>query len=192
MSKKFIFPAQISFYFLILINISFADIQKDLINKITATKTLTFDFSQQIAEKTEYGNCFVKYPLLMKCNYEDNKQKSVISNGKTVAVVKKKYKKIYYYPIQTTPLSIILKKEKMLNLVRNSQPIQINSDEIIFRLINKKLNAIDIYFDRKTLNLKGWKTKDSYSNNVSFIISNLKANKIIEDSFFKIPKEKDL
>ena len=47
-------------------------------------------------------------------------------------------------------------------------------------------------FDKNTLNLKGWKTKDSYSNNVSFIINNLKINNQIADSFFKIQKEEDL
>ena len=93
MTKKFILTIQIIFYFLLLINISLADIQKDLVNKITATKTLTFNFSQQIAEKIEYGHCFIKYPLLMKCNYEENKQKSKISNGKVVAVIKKNIKK---------------------------------------------------------------------------------------------------
>ena len=192
MIKKFILSIQILFYFLLLINISFADIQKDIVNKITATKTLQFDFSQQIAEEMEYGHCFIKYPLLMKCNYEDNKQKSVISNGSVVAVIKKKYKKIYYYPIKTTPLSIILEKTKILKLVRSNPPVEINSNEIIFQLVDKKSNIINIYFDKKTLDLKGWKTKDNYSNDVSFTISNLEANKIIQDSFFMIPKEKDL
>ena len=63
MIKKLIFSVELVLYFLLLINISFADIQKDLVNKITATKTLTFDFSQQIAEKKEYGNCFIKFNL---------------------------------------------------------------------------------------------------------------------------------
>ena len=36
------------------------------------------------------------------------------------------------------------------------------------------------------------KTIDAYSNNVSFIIYDLKTNEIIEDEFFKIPKEEDL
>ena len=192
MIKKLIFSAELVLYFLLLINISFADIQKDLVNKITATKTLTFNFSQQIAEKIEYGHCFIKYPLLMKCNYEENKQKSIISNGKVVAVIKKKYKKIYYYPVKSTPLGVLLKKEKILNLVRNSQPTQVNSNEIIFQLTDKESNIVNIYFDIKTLDLKGWKTKDNYSNDVSFVISNLESNKIIEDSFFKIPKEEDL
>ena len=46
----------------------------------------------------------------MKCNYKNLKQKTIISNGKTVAIIKKKYKKIYYYPIKATPLFFILKK----------------------------------------------------------------------------------
>ena len=48
----------------------------------------------------------------MKCNYKNLKEKIIISNGKTVAIIKKKYKKIYYYPIKTTPLFTILKREK--------------------------------------------------------------------------------
>ena len=59
-------------------------------------------------------------------------------------------------------------------------------------LIEKKSNRLKIFFDKNSLEFKGWETKDAYSNNVSFIISNLKTNKIIEDEFFKIPKEKDL
>ena len=39
----------------------------------------------------------------MKCEYKNSKQKTIISNGKTVAIIKKKYKKIYLYPIKKTP-----------------------------------------------------------------------------------------
>ena len=57
------------------------------------TKTLSFDFKQKIAEKEEIGNCYIKYPLLMKCNYKNSKQKSIIANGKTIVVIKKNIKK---------------------------------------------------------------------------------------------------
>ena len=56
-------------------SVSLADLQKNLINKLTAIKTLSFDFKQKISDKEEIGNCFIKYPLLMKCNYEDFKKK---------------------------------------------------------------------------------------------------------------------
>ena len=192
MIKKIFFLFKILFIYLFSIGISSADLQKNLINKLTATKTLSFTFKQKIAEKEEVGNCFIKYPLLMKCNYQNLKQKILISNGKTVAIIKKKYKKIYYYPIQLTPLFTILKKEKILNLIRNNKPTKIDSNIIEFELINKKSNKLKIFFDKNSLEFKGWETKDAYNNNVSFIISNLKTNKIIEDGFFKIPKEKEL
>ena len=79
-----------TYFFFIFINNSFADIQKEIINEITGTKTLSFDFKQTIADKKEIGSCIIKYPLLMKCNYKNKKQKIVISNGKTVEIVKKK------------------------------------------------------------------------------------------------------
>ena len=192
MKKKLIFLFQIIFIYILFLSISFADLQKNLINKITATKTLSFTFKQNIAEKVEFGNCYIKYPLLMKCIYQNLKQKSVISNGKTVAIIKKKYKKIYYYPIRTTPLFIILKKEKILHLIRNNKPTKIDSSIIEFELNEKKSNKLKIFFDKNSLEFKGWKTKDAYSNDVSFIIYDLKTNEIIEDEFFKIPKEEDL
>ena len=59
-------------------------------------------------------------------------------------------------------------------------------------LVGKKLNKLRIFFDKKTYSLKGWKTIDNYSNDVSFEIKNLKINNQIVDDFFKIPKEEDL
>jgi outer membrane lipoprotein-sorting protein len=173
-------------------SVSLADLQKNLINKLTATKTLSFDFKQKISDKEEIGNCFIKYPLLMKCNYQNLKQKTIISNGKTVAVIKKKYKKIYYYPIKSTPLFFILKKEKIMNLIRKNQPTEINANFIEFEFIDQKTNKVKILFDKNSLEFKGWKTKDSYSNDVSFTINNLKINNQIMDDFFKIPNEEDL
>ena len=192
MIKKLFFLLNIFFIYLFSVSVSLADLQKNLINKLTATKTLSFDFKQKISDKEEMGNCFIKYPLLMKCNYQNLKQKTVISNGKTVAIIKKKYKKIYYYPIKATPLFFILKKEKIINLIRKNKPTKISSSLIEFEFIGKKTNRIKILFDKNSLEFKGWETKDAYSNNVSFIISNLKTNNQIIDDFFKIPKEEDL
>tara|TARA_B100002051_G_scaffold265263_1_gene291076 strand:- start:348 stop:926 length:579 start_codon:yes stop_codon:yes gene_type:complete len=178
--------------FFIITNIAFANIQENLINKLNSTKTLTFNFKQTISEKEETGDCYIKYPLLMKCNYKNVKQKVIVSNGKTVAIIKKKYKKIYYYPIEATPLFTILDKEKILNLIKNKKPTKINSEIIEFEYIDEKLNKLIILFDKNTLNLKGWETKDAYSNEVSFLINDLKINNEFAEDFFKIPYEKDL
>ncbi len=171
---------------------SFSDIKKDLINKLNQTKTLSFDFEQTIADKTEIGTCFIKYPLLMKCNYKNLKEKIIISNGKTLAVIKKKYKKIYFYPLKSTPLYFILKKDKIINLIKENKLYQTNLKLIKFEFFEKNKNKIEIFFDKNTLNLKGWKTKDNYSNNVEFKIKNLKINNQIVDEFFQIPEESSL
>ena len=189
---KLIFITKIILVYLLLTNTVYADLKKNLINKLIFTETLTFDFKQKINEKEEIGNCFIKYSLLIKCNYQNIKQKTLISNGKTVAIIKKKYKKIYYYPLKSTLLFIILDKEKILNLIKNNKPSKINLNIVEFEFIDKKSNKLKIFFDKNTLELKGWETKDAYSNNVSFIISNLKINNQIIDDFFQIPKESDL
>jgi len=190
--KKLFFILNIFFIYFFSANASLADLQKKIINKLTGTKTLSFNFEQKISGKEEVGNCFIKYPLLMKCNYQNLKQKTIISNGKTVAVIKKKYKKIYLYPLKSTPLFFILKKEKIIDLIRKNQPTEISSNLIIFKFIDKKKNIIKILFDKNSLDLKGWQTKDAYSNDVNFIINDLKINNQIVDDFFKIPKEDDL
>ena len=192
MIKKLFLILNIFFIYFFYINTSQASLQEKIINKLTATKTLSFNFKQQISDKEEIGNCFIKYPLLMKCNYQNLKQKTIISNGKTLAVIKKKYKKIYLYPLKSTPLFFILKKEKIINLIRKTQPTEISSNLIIFKFIDKKKNIIKILFDKNSLDLKGWQTKDAYSNDVSFIINNLEVNNQIVDAFFKIPREEDL
>jgi len=190
--KKLLFILKILFLYQLLISICFADIQKNIINKLTITNTLSFNFKQKISDKKEEGNCFIKYPLRMKCNYKNAKGKVIISNGKTVAIIKKKYKKIYLYPIKSTPLFFILEKEKIINLVKKTKPSKINSDLIEFIFIDRKKNEVKIIFDKKSLNLKGWETFDAYSNKVIFQIINLKINNQIVDDFFNIPEEKDL
>ena len=85
-----------------------------------------------------------------------------------------------------------MQKEKILNLIRNNEPTRISSNIIEYEIIDKKNNKLKIFFDKTSFNFKGWKTKDAYSNDVSFVISNLEINKVIEDKVFKIPREEDL
>ena len=192
MIKKLYFIFITSLFYLFLNNSVYANFQEKLINKLKETKTLSFDFIQKINEDEEIGNCFIKYPLLMKCNYEDSKKKSIISNGKTVAIIKKKYKKIYYYPIKKTLLFIILEKNKIIDLIRNNEPVKVDANIIKYEFIEKNSSKLKLFFDKDLLELKGWETKDAYSNKVTFSIINLKTNIAIDNDYFKIPREEDL
>ena len=79
MIKKIIFLSKITKIYLFTITTSFSDLQKNIINKLILTKTMSFDFLQKIDEKEEKGICFIKYPLLMKCIYKSTKGKILIS-----------------------------------------------------------------------------------------------------------------
>ena len=179
------------FFYFFLLNISQANFQEQLINKYKQINTLSFDFTQKIGDKIEIGNCYIKYPLLMKCEYP-KKKKIIIANGKTLAIVKNRYKKIYQYPLKKTALFYILNKENILNIIQNYEPSNINNDVIEYELTNSKSNKINIFFDKNSLLLSGWKTVDVYSNEVNFLIKNIETNIFVENKIFKIPKEEDL
>ena len=184
-----------TFYFLILDFLNStakASLENELIKKFTSINTLSFNFIQKISEEEEVGRCFIKYPLRMKCNYNNLKQKSIIVNGKTVAIIKKKYKRIYLYPLKITPLYTILQKNTILNIVKTQKPVIDNLNLITYEASDKDNNKLKIFFDKKSLDLKGWETKDIYSNKVNFMVFDLEINKIIDDNFFKIPKESEL
>ena len=179
------------FLFFSLINFSKANIEEKLLNKYKSINTLHFDFIQKIGEKVDFGNCYIKYPLLMKCEYPKNK-KSIIANGKKFAIVKRRYKKIYYYPLKKTPLFYLLKKENILEVIQNYKPKTITSNTIEYELLDNNLNKVNIFFDKNSLIISGWKTTDAYSNEVSFLIKNSKINITIDNKIFKIPREEDL
>ena len=179
------------FFYFFLLNISQANFQEQLINKYKEINTLSFDFTQKIGDKIEIGNCYIKYPLLMKCEYP-KKKKLIIANGRTLAIVKNRYKKIYQYPLKKTALFLILNKENILNIIQNYEPSNINNDVIEYELTDSNSNKINIFFDKNSLLLSGWKTIDAYSNEVNFLIKNIETNIFVENKIFKIPKEEDL
>ena len=191
MSKKNILVLLSILFYLFFTSFSHANFQEKLLNKYKTVNTLSFDFTQKIGKKVETGNCYIKYPLLMRCEYL-KKKKSIITNGKRIAIVKRRYKKIYYYPLKKTPLFYLLNKENILNVIQNHLPEVTNSNIVEYKLKDINDNKLNIFFNKNSLNLAGWKTLDAYSNEVSFIMSNVKTNIFVENKIFKIPREEDL
>ena len=189
MKNKIKLNLLVIFFYFFFLNISQANFQEQLINKYKKINTLSFDFTQKVGDKTEFGNCYIKYPLLMKCEYP-KKKKSIIANNKRFAVIKRRHKKIYQYSLKKTPLFFLLNKESILNIIKNYEPTLTNLDQIEYKLSDNNSNEISIFFDKNSLELLGWKTIDSYSNQVDFIIKNIKTNVLIEIKFLKFLKKK--
>ena len=182
----------ILFFYLFSTNLSYSNNQQKLVKNLEEIKTLSFNFKQYIGDKVENGTCYIKYSFLLKCNYNNIKKKIIISNGKTVAIIKKKYKKIYRYPLKATALYFILDKKKILDSIRNGKSNSKNLDFLEYNIQIKKKNKFTIFFDKKSLNLIGWQTKDRYANDVIVSINNLKINIPIDKKNFLIPKEEEL
>ena len=141
---------------------------------------------QTIDDKIEVGTCYIKYPKLIYCLYDNKDKKEIVSNGKALVIKNNRYNKIYIYPLKTTPLEYILDKEFILNAIKNLDP-KINIDKTIEFSITNKSNLVSIFFDSKTYNLSGWKTIDIYQNEVIFQINNLEKNVNIDENQFKLP-----
>ena len=61
-----------------------------------------------------------------------------------------------------------------------------------YKLADDNSNKVSIFFNKNSLNLAGWKTTDAYSNEVNFLISDIKINILIKNEIFKIPREDQL
>ena len=176
-------------FFLIVLTLfeqkSFSSPKEKIINNFNKINNISFKFQQKIADKIESGKCYIKYPKLIYCLYDNKDKKEMVSNGKALVIKNNRYNKTYIYPLKTTPLEYILDKEFLLTKINNLEP-KINNNMIEFLIATKK-KIISIFFDSKTYNLAGWKTIDIYQKEVIFQINNLEKNIDIDDKRFKLP-----
>ena len=110
----------------------------------------------------------LKFPGKLKCQYFDNKQKELVINNKRLAITQKKYNKTYYYPISKSPFLNILYKDKLLEIVKSGK---LELTEQLIKLIYLNESDITVFFDKKTLNLKGWEIVDQYNNDINFSLN---------------------
>ena len=171
--------------FLIKINnLALASITEDIINNLIKTKNLSFNFEQNINGKIETGNCIIKYPKKIFCKYDKN-NKILVSNGKSL-VIKTRSGSYYRYSIKNTPLNYILDKNFIINEIKNLKERVIDDKFINFTIL-KEENEINIFFDKKNLNLIGWQTLDIYQNlNITYLHST-KINQILKKNIFILP-----
>jgi outer membrane lipoprotein-sorting protein len=177
-------------FFLILFTLfsqkSFSLPKEKIINNFNKINNISFEFQQKIAGKIEVGKCYIKYPKLIYCLYDNKNKKEMVSNGKSLVIKNNRYNKTYIYPLKSTPLEYILDKEFVLNKIKNLEP-KINIDKMIEFSITNESSLVSVFFDSKTYNLSGWKTIDIYQNEVIFQINNLKKNIYINENQFKLP-----
>ena len=176
------------FFFLIIVFISpsQAEIKNKIIQNLEETNNLDFRFEQNINGEIENGNCTIEYPKKIFCEYARSNNKILVSNGKSLVI--KTISSYYRYPLDKTPLNLILDKNYLIDKIYKLEERTINSNLVNY-VIQEQDNEISIFFDNKTYDLIGWQNTDIYQNfNITFL-SSIRKNRVLAKNLFKIPSQ---
>ena len=181
------FRILIFFFILIFNNFALSSEKEKIISKLDQTNNLSFDFKQTIDGKNEDGNCIIKYPKKIYCEYNNINKKIIVSNGKSLVIKNRNSGTFYLYPLKKTPLNFLLDKNYLIKKINVIKSRNIDNKYLNFELLENN-NKINIFFDKETFNLIGWQTEDIYQNLVITFISSIKINKKINDNIFVLPE----
>ena len=171
------------FIFIILFSHAHAKNKDKIIQNLQNTENLNFKFEQNINGKIENGNCTIQYPKKIYCKYIKN-NKVLVSNGKSLVIKTKT--SFYRYPLNKTPLNLILDKKFLIKKIYNLKENILDKTYIDYAIVEND-NKINIFFDYGTFNLMGWQTKDIYQNiNVTYL-SSVQVNQQVDKNLFKLP-----
>ena len=174
------------FFLSILSSYSNAEIKDKIIQNLKNTNNLDFKFEQNINGKIENGNCTIEYPKKIFCEYARSNNKVLVSNGKSLVI--KTRTSYYRYPLEKTPLNLILDKNYLINKIFELEERIVDKSLINFT-IQEKDNEINIFFDDQTYDLVGWQNTDIYQNfNITFL-SSIRKNRVLSKNLFEIPSQ---
>jgi outer membrane lipoprotein-sorting protein len=171
--------------FLILISNAQASNKDKILENLQNTENLNFDFEQNINGKVEIGNCTIQYPKKMFCKYQKN-NKILVANGKSLVI--KTITSFYRYPLDQTPLNLILDKNFLIKKIENLTEKTLGETFINFEIVEKG-SEINIFFDNESFNLIGWQTKDIYQNVSVTYLSSIKKNQKVNKDLFELPAQ---
>ena len=177
----------IIFIALNLYNPALTSITEDIISKMKITNNLSFNFTQTVDDKSENGKCTLEYPKKIFCEYDSANKKIIVSNGKSLVIKTNNGGSYYIYPLDKTPLEYLLDKEYLISKIQMLEPSDIDNKYLNFKIFENN-NEINIFFDKKSLNLIGWQTEDIYQNLSVTFISSVKINQKINEKKFILPQ----
>ena len=157
-----------------------------IISNLNNLKNIDFNFEQNINGKIESGNCTIEYPKKIFCEYAKSNNKILVSNGKSLVI--QTITSYYRYPLNKTPLDLILDKNYMMKKIDELEE-RIVDNNLINYTIQEKDNEINIFFDNKTFDLIGWQNTDIYQNfNITFL-SSIRKNRVLAKNLFVLPSQ---
>ena len=174
-------------FFFLSQNFANASVVSQIISNFNSTQSMKFNFVQTIDGKIEKGKCILVYPKKIFCEYIDFYNKILVSNGKSLLINSDKNNQYFRYPLEKTPLNLILDKKFIISKLH-----QLKQDEnypfyYAFNL-DYENNSIKVFFNKNDLNLIGWETIDVYQNVVQTFISDIQKNITVNKKIFNIQR----
>ena len=173
-------------FFLFSIAEASANIKEKIIKNLKATNNLTFNFEQNVNGKTENGHCALSYPQKIFCKYNLKNDKILVSNGKSIVI--KTNSSYYFYPLERTPLYLILNKNFLVSKIKNLDERILDDKFVNFKFFENDFE-VSIFFDYNNLDLVGWQTTDIYQNLSITFLDSVKKNQKLNDNLFVLPKQ---
>ena len=177
-------------FFIFILVFSFCDVsasvKDEIIQNLKNTNNLSFNFEQNINGKTENGSCTLSYPKKIFCQYNLTNKKTLVSDGRSIVI--KTLSSYYQYPLERTPLNLILDKNYILNKISSLNERIIKNKFINYKFFESEYE-INIFFDYDSYNLIGWQTVDIYQNLSITFLSSIIRNQELKIDLFKLPEQ---
>ena len=159
-----------------------------IINHLENINSLQFKFTQRIDNNNiEKGECIILYPKKIFCEYYDICNKILVSNGKSLVINSDKITNYYRYPLDKTPLNFILDKNFLISKMNKADDDENYPFYYVFNF-EYESSSIKVFFDKESLDLMGWETKDVYQNLIQTFLTDININIDVEEKIFSIQK----
>jgi outer membrane lipoprotein-sorting protein len=176
----------LTLFFIFITSQAQTSIKDKIIKNLKNTENLAFSFEQNINGKVENGKCILQYPKKILCKYNLKNKKILVSNGRSLVI--KTLSSYYIYPIEKTPLNLILDKNFFLKKIESLKERTVNGEFINYTFLEDE-NEINLFFDKETYNLVGWQTLDIYQNLSITYLSAITKNVKLKKNLFKLPSQ---
>ena len=167
-----------------------ADAAQKLADHFSSVKTMTGEFIQfgPNGEQTG-GKFFIDRPGKLRFNYEAPSSVRVIADGKAVVIGNRKLKTWDIYPLDKTPLKLLLSERIDLS-GETVRSVKEEPDLTTIVLGNKSIfgdSTISLMFDPKTFELRQWTIRDAQGKDTSVMIFNVQTGVKFAKNVFQVP-----
>ena len=157
------------------------------------TKTMNGEFIQTAPSgDTLQGYFFIERPGKIRFYYSKPSFTDIISDGKTLSIEDRKLKTQDFYPLNKTPLKVLLSER--LDLVTDKRVRQAAiADDIVSVVVEQESllgnGILTLIFERESALLRQWTIRDAQGNDTTVTVFNVETGRPIKQSLFKITRD---